>query len=60
MDADIALSAAAVLGLVLLAGCILDVILRPLPVLAPRRQRGRRYVYWTALVGIYLAVLVVL
>lgn len=55
MEADAALSFAAIAGLVVLAGCGLDVILRPLPMLAPAGQRRRRHVFWTALVAVYLA-----
>ena len=51
---------AAVIGLLVLGLCGLDVILRPLPVLAPRAQRRRRYGMWAVVVALYLAALVAL
>lgn len=57
MDADLALSLVAIAGMVVGAGCVLDVILRPLPVLAPASQRLRRHALWAALVALYLGAL---
>lgn len=60
MDPDVTVSLAAAAGLVLLAGCVLDVILRPLPLLAPPAQRRRRRLFWTGLVVLYVAVMLAL
>lgn len=51
---------AAIIGLLVLAACCLDVILRPLPVLAPAQQRRRRYAWWAAIVAGYLGALLLL
>lgn len=48
---------AAVIGWLVLLACGLDVVLRPLPMLAPRLQRYRRHALWAAVVAMYLAAL---
>lgn len=57
MDVEPALSAAAVLALLGLAGCVLDVILRPVPLLAPARQRRRRAAFHAGIVALLLLAL---
>ncbi|MDB5730729.1 MAG: hypothetical protein JWQ03_624 [Variovorax sp.] len=51
------ISPAAVLGFLLVAGVALDVILRPLPILAPKLVRQRRHLFWAGLVALYSAIL---
>jgi len=48
---------AGLLGLLVMAAVALDLILRPLPVLASRAQRLRRHTFWAAVVAIFLAML---
>jgi hypothetical protein len=57
MDSDLSLYLAAIIGLVVIAGCGLDVIVRPLPVFAPAAQRVRRHAGWAVLVALYLIAL---
>lgn len=57
MNTEAAELALAVIGLALAAGIALDVMLRPLPVLAPVRQRRRRHALWAALALGYVALL---
>jgi hypothetical protein len=58
MDGDV--SGLAALALLLLAGVVLDVILRPLPMLAAAATRRRRHLYWGGLVLLYLALMTLL
>jgi hypothetical protein len=60
MSADATELTAAVIGLALVAGCALDVMLRPVPVLAPRAQRRRRHGLWAVMVLGYLVLLTLL
>lgn len=53
-------SVPALLGVLVLALCALDVILGRLPMLAPVRTRARRYAFWTVIVGLYLAAMALL
>jgi hypothetical protein len=60
MDGELSLSLAVIIGLVILAGCGLDVIARPVPLLAPRAQRLRRHAAWAGIVALYLLALLAL
>jgi hypothetical protein len=45
------------LGLVILAGCALDVMMRPIPMLAGTGVRTRRHLFWAGLAVGYVVLL---